>query len=103
MAELFGRDLAEQPRIIMRQLRAMGRFDPKWRLRCLASVRTMVVSAERDRIALPEYGRKLAAAIPGSMYLELADAGHAVPIESAALINRLLGEHMAEAARSAAS
>ena len=51
LAELFGRDLAEQPHIIMRQLRAMSRFDPKWRLRSLASVRTMVVSGEKDRIA----------------------------------------------------
>ena len=30
------------------------------------------------------------------MYLELENAGHAMPIESAALINRLLAEHMAE-------
>ena len=103
LAELFGRDLAEQPRIIMRQLRAMARFDPKWRLRLLAAVRTMVVSGEKDRIALPSYGRKLAAAIPGSVYLELANAGHAVPVESPALVNRLLVEHMAEAARHTAS
>ena len=94
LAELFGRDLAEQPRIIMRQLRAMSRFDPKWRLRCLAAVRTLIVSGEHDRIALLSYGRTLSAAIPGSIYIELAGASHAVPIETPDLINRLLIEHI---------
>ena len=97
MTELFGRDLADQPSIIARQLQAMARFDPSWRLRCLSRVRTLVVSGDEDRIALPEYGRKLAAAIPGAVYIELANEGHAVPIESPTLINRLLAEHMIEA------
>jgi pimeloyl-ACP methyl ester carboxylesterase len=103
MTELFGRDLADQPSIIMKQLRAMARFDPTWRLRCLASIRTLVVSGEEDRIALPAYGRKLAAAIPGALYVQLEKAGHAVPIESPASISRLLGEHMREAAHDLAS
>jgi len=94
MERLFGRDLADQPAIILRQLRAMSRFDPTWRLRCLASIPTLVVSGEEDRIALPHYGRALAAAIPGAAYVELAKAGHAVPIESPSMINRLLAEHM---------
>ena len=82
--------------IIRRQLRAMSRFDPKWRLRCLAATRTLVVTGKEDRIALPAHGRTLAAAIPDAIYLELENAGHAVPIESAALINRLLAEHMTD-------
>ena len=82
--------------IIRRQLRAMSRFDPKWRLRCLAATRTLIVTGKDDRIALPEHGRKLASAIPGATYLELENAGHAVAIESASLINRLLVEHMTE-------
>lgn len=94
MGDLFGRDLAHQPPIIMQQLRAMSRFDPSWRLRCLAGVRTLVVSGDEDRIALPQYGRELAAAIPGSRYIELPKAGHAVPIESADVVNGLLVEHM---------
>lgn len=97
MTELFGRDLADQPPIIMRQLRAMARYDAKWRLRWLASVRTLVVSGQADRIARPEYGRTLAGAIPGAQYVELPDAGHAVPIESPEVINRLLIDHMCEA------
>ena len=97
MTNLFGRDLADQPAIIMKQLRAMSRFDPTWRLRSLSSIRTLVVTGAEDRIALPEYGRKLAAAIPGARYVELAKSGHAVPIESPALINRMLYDHMSAA------
>ena len=94
MTALFERDLADQPRIILRQLRAMSRYDPRWRLRSLAAVTTMVVSGAEDRIARPHHGRALAEAIPGSIYLELKGAGHAVPIEEPALINRLLNAHM---------
>lgn len=103
MTDLFGRDLADQPPIIMKQLRAMSRFDPTWRLRCLASIPTLVVSGEEDRIAVPAYGRKLAGAIPGAAYLQLEKAGHAVPIESPESINRLLAEHMRQTAQNLAS
>jgi len=103
MADMFGHDLADQPRIMMQQLRAMSRYDPGWRLRCLAAVGTLVVSGKEDRIARPEYGRMLAAAIPGAAYVELDGAAHAVSIESSALINRLLAEHMTHLARSTAS
>jgi 3-oxoadipate enol-lactonase len=94
MSELFGRDLAHQPPIIMRQLRAMARFDPRWRLRCLAPIRTLVASGSEDRLARPEYGRALASAIPGSRYIELEGAAHAVPIESPTVINSLLTHHL---------
>jgi aminoacrylate hydrolase len=103
MTELFGRDLADQPPIIPRQLGAMRRYDPRWRLRSLARVRTLVVSGAEDRIARPEYGRTLAAAIPGCAYVELPDAAHAVPIESPETINRLLVEHMNMAVPNVAS
>ena len=103
MGDMFGHDLADQPRIMMQQLRAMSRFDPTWRLRCLSAVRTLVVNGKEDRIARPEYGRMLADAIPGAAYVELDGAAHAVSIESSALINRLLVEHMTDVARSTAS
>ena len=61
------------------------------------------MNGKEDRIARPEYGRMLAAAIPGAAYVELDGAAHAVSIESSALINRLLVEHMADVARSTAS
>jgi aminoacrylate hydrolase len=91
---LFGRDLADQPPIVMAQLKAMGRYDALDRLASLGSIPTLVVSALHDRIALPAYGRQLAAAIPGARYVEIADAGHAVPIQCADQINRLLADHL---------
>ena len=103
ITELFARDLADQPSIIMRQLRAMARYDAMWRLRSLGSIRTLVMSGEQDRIAKPEYGRALAAAIPGAAFVEVAYAGHALPIESPWIVNRLLAEHLGDERRRIAS
>ena len=93
LGQLFGRDLADQPLIIRQQLRAMGRFDASSRLSALAGIPTLVVSAAHDGIARPAYGQALAAAIPGARYVEIPGAGHAVPIQEAAEINRLLASH----------
>jgi len=98
---LFGHDLAEQPPIVMRQLGAMSKFDAGSRLAELASIPTLVVSASEDRIAPPSTGRALAAAIPGATYLEIADAGHGLPIHRADEINALLAEHWTLAQRRA--
>jgi aminoacrylate hydrolase len=94
LGELFGRDLADSPAILMRQLRAMSRFDASARLASLAGMPTLVLSAAHDRIARPEYGRALAAAIPGARYVEVPDAGHAVTIQSAAAVNEFLLQHL---------
>ena len=94
LGELFGRDLADSPPIVMQQLKAMGRFDASSRLAELKDVPTLVVSAEHDCIAQPKYGRALAAAIPGARYVEIPGAGHAVVIHKADDINRLLREHL---------
>jgi pimeloyl-ACP methyl ester carboxylesterase len=61
------------------------------------------MSGEQDRIAKPEYGRALAAAIPGAAYVEVAHAAHALPIEMPWIVNRLLAEHLRDATRRAAS
>jgi pimeloyl-ACP methyl ester carboxylesterase len=94
---LFGRDLADQHPITMKQLSAMARYDASARLGTLAALRTLVISADHDRIALPRFGRELATAIPGARYVELADAGHGVPIQRADQVNALLAEHFAVA------
>jgi 3-oxoadipate enol-lactonase len=91
---LFGRDLADQPSIVMPQLRAMGRFDVSSRLAELSGIPTLVLSAAHDLIARPEYGRALAAAIPGSKYVELPDAGHAVTIQCASQVNDIFLDHL---------
>jgi len=95
LVPLFGRDLAEQPPIIMRQARAMARHDTFARLAELATIPALVVSAAQDRIAFPQYGRALAKGITGARYVEIPEAGHGVPIHSPALINDLLSEHLA--------
>ena len=100
LGELFGRDLADQPPIIIQQLKAMGRFDVSTRLAALKDIPTLVVSAQHDCIARPEYGRALATAIPGARYVEIRDAGHAVVIQKADEVNGLLREHLASAATS---
>ena len=92
LGELFGRDLADQPPIIRRQLGAMGRFDASTRLASLGGLPTLVVSGAEDGIARPAYGRALAGAIPGARYVELEDAGHALTIQRAADVNALLDE-----------
>jgi aminoacrylate hydrolase len=94
LGTLFGRDLAEQPPIIMRQLRAMAKFDASGQLASLSGLPTLVVSATHDGIARPQYGQSLAAAIPGARFVEVPHAGHAVTIQDAPLINRLLLEHL---------
>lgn len=91
---LFGHDLADQPAIAMKQLRALGRYDALDRLASV-DVPTLVVSASGDRIALPSFGRELAQAIPNARYVEIDDAGHGVPIHRPAAINDLLREHLA--------
>jgi pimeloyl-ACP methyl ester carboxylesterase len=99
LAPLFGHDLADQPPIVMKQLRATSRYDARARLGTLSSIPTLVVSAAEDRIAVPAYGRELAAAIPGARYEELPGAAHGVPIQDAPVINDRLAAHFAAAAR----
>jgi len=90
---LFGHDLADQPPIVMPQIRAMARYDARERLAQLAAIPTLVMSAAHDRIAPPASGRQLAAAIPGARYVEYPDAGHGLPIQHADRVNAALREH----------
>jgi 3-oxoadipate enol-lactonase len=87
MTQLVGRDLAEQPRILMRQVMAMGRHDASAKLASLGHIPTQVLSAEHDPIARPEHGRRLASLIPGASYEVLSGASHAVTVHHSELIN----------------
>lgn len=89
---LFGHDLADQPPIVMAQLKAMSRYDATPRLKELAGIPTLVVSAAHDRIARPECGRQIAASIPGARYVEFPDSAHGAPIQFAERMNQLLLE-----------
>jgi pimeloyl-ACP methyl ester carboxylesterase len=90
VASLIGRDLADQPPILLKQLRAMSRHDCLPRLSELAPIPTLVVSAQHDRIALPRYGRRLVEAISGARYEEIPAASHGVIMQKAGPINSLL-------------
>jgi pimeloyl-ACP methyl ester carboxylesterase len=98
LAPLFGHDLAEQPPVVMKQLGAMSKYDAGERLKTLASIPTLVVSAADDRIAHPASGRALSQAIPGARYVEIADAGHGLPIHRAQDVNGLLEAHFSAVA-----
>jgi 3-oxoadipate enol-lactonase len=86
------RDLADQPPILMRQLRALARHDASARLTELRGIPTLGLSAEHDRIAQPEYGRALAQAIPGASLEEFSVVSHGVTIFNAPQINAHLAQ-----------
>ena len=75
----------------------MSKFDVSSQLSRLSGIPNMVVSAEHDRIARPEYGRALAAAIPGASFTEIPHAGHAVTIQCAGEVNAMLTGHLRDA------
>jgi pimeloyl-ACP methyl ester carboxylesterase len=97
-ADIFGRDLATQPAVSWRQIRAMAAHVPA-DLAPLAGIPTVVVAGDDDRIVRPALSRALADAIPGARWVELADAGHAVILQDVARINELLAEHFTAADR----
>jgi pimeloyl-ACP methyl ester carboxylesterase len=96
---LFGRDLADQPPIIMEQLRAMSRYSALPRLRELSGLPTLVLSAMLDPIARPTLGKDIASLIGGSRFIEFPDASHALPIQCAPEVNSLLLQHLTMAER----
>lgn len=94
LSPLFGRDLAEQPPVVMKQVRAMSRYDAGPRLKAFAGMPTLVLSAAEDRIAEPRFGRELAQLIPGARYVEIEGGGHGVTIQLADKVNELFIEHL---------
>ena len=99
---LFGHDIADQPPVAMKQLAALRAFDASDRLQEITGIPALVVSAEHDPIAPPEYGRELASRITGSRYVEISDSSHGMPIYQSAEINTLLEQHLAAAEQSRA-
>lgn len=94
LAPIIGRDLADQPKILMKQVKALGAHDCSARLHELAHIPTLVVSAERDPIALVRFGRRLSQGIPESRYVEIPGMSHGVPLQDPATINELLRSHI---------
>lgn len=94
---VFGRDLADSPPILMAQVNAMSKHADASRLGELSSIPTLVLAADRDRIAGPDKGKRLAEAIEGARYVELEGEGHACTVTSAERVNAILREHLAAA------
>ena len=97
LGPLFGHDIGRRPAIAMKQLAALRAYDCTPRLAQLSSTPTLVVSAEHDPIAPPVRGRALAAAIPGSTFVEIPGASHGVTIQLAEHVNSLLAGHFSHA------
>ncbi|MEP6780002.1 MAG: alpha/beta hydrolase, partial [Gemmatimonadaceae bacterium] len=76
---LFGHDLADSPSIVMPQLSALRAYDATPRLRELADIPTMIVTAAMDRLSTLAVGRKMARDMPNARYHELRDTAHGVP------------------------
>lgn len=95
----FGRDLADQPAVIAQQLLAMSRHDASERLGELAGVPTLVLTGAEDRLARPEFNRRLAERIPGSRYVEIPGAAHGLPLSMPERTNAAIREHLLAAQR----
>lgn len=91
--EFFGRDIADQHPMALAQVTAMSRHDDSARLSGI-SAPTLVASGAEDRLALPAYGRALAAAIPGARYHEFEGASHGAPLTHPDVVDALLAGHL---------
>lgn len=94
-AKLAGRDLADSPSVIMKQLSACGRHDTRARLGELAGIQTLVISGELDRIARPEFGRDLAAGISGASFELQPGQSHGNLLEQPVWLNARLARFIA--------
>jgi pimeloyl-ACP methyl ester carboxylesterase len=94
VGELFGHDLADQPAIVMQQLRAMRGADARPFLPELGGIPVLVASAEHDRLAPPALGRALASDIPGARFEPLPGAAHGVTLQMPERVNAMLLEHL---------
>jgi pimeloyl-ACP methyl ester carboxylesterase len=99
LAELFGRDLADQPPIVSQQLEAMSHYNCVARLREIRGIPTLVASGAHDPIAPSRLGQAIADGISGARFVEFPDASHALPIQCAREINALLLQHLTSAER----
>jgi pimeloyl-ACP methyl ester carboxylesterase len=94
LSQLFGHDIADQPPIANKQLKALKKSNLTERLSQLNGLPTLIVSAQHDPIAPPKSGRAIAERISGSRFLEIKGASHGLPITHAALTNDLLTEFL---------
>jgi pimeloyl-ACP methyl ester carboxylesterase len=99
LSAVIGHDIGDAPPITGRQLLAMYSHDVSERLSELWDIPVLVVNGQKDSIAPPALGRAIAAAIPGSHYVEIPGATHALPIFQPERCAALLLDHLAGAER----
>ena len=97
LAPLFGHDLADQPPIVNKQLKAVRGYSATARLAELAHIPTLVMGGAHDPISPPLVSRALAEGISGAKFMEFADASHGLPVSHADRVNEHLLEHLAAA------
>jgi pimeloyl-ACP methyl ester carboxylesterase len=71
--------------------RAMRSMDLRADLGSVA-VRTTVVMGRRDLMTPPRLSRLIATTVPGARLVEVADAGHMLPLEEPDLLTDLIAE-----------
>ncbi len=96
---IFGRDLADQPSVVMRQVKALRKHDCSGRLGELKHIPTWVLSGAEDRMASAAGGRALAEAI-GGRYEVWSNAAHGLTVHQADRVNEGLLRHIATASES---
>jgi pimeloyl-ACP methyl ester carboxylesterase len=94
LSGIVGHDIADAPPITREQVSVMRGADLTARLSELAGIPTLVVNGEKDRLARPELGRALAAGIPGARYVEIAGAGHSLPVIDPEVCAALILSHL---------
>jgi pimeloyl-ACP methyl ester carboxylesterase len=90
LAPVFGHDLAEQPPVVMKQVRAMSRWDVTDRLGELEGLPTLVLGAGHDVIARPPLVDLLAEGMAHARVERWPAAAHGVTVTQADHINVLL-------------
>lgn len=98
---LLGHDVAIQPPVVPRQLRALRACNFAPRLSELLGLPTLVISGAHDPIAPPALGRAIAEGISGAELHVFEDAAHALPIQHPRRTNELLRRHLQRATASA--
>lgn len=88
--------LENDPVDYVRQCRAIATAEPLSGRLGEVAVPTLVIVGGRDDRTLPEHGRALAYAIPGAEVVELADAGHSIPLEAPVETARAIAAFVAE-------
>lgn len=93
----FCSDLVTSPPILNKQTGALWRHTGPASLEALAAVPTLILTGALDRVVASKHSDELARQIRGSRLERIPDAGHAITIQCADTVNRLLREHIAAA------